>query len=124
MVNNFGDFILEQKVVSLILENDLKASYEFLKRLRAIRDKSKVANILSQLFADEYYIDSDLQQNWIDVTSDAEMISFLSDQRAKRTPMQWDQDESGYYEAPGRGTIRIGRFAQSLLSDKIGRAHV
>ncbi len=118
MVNNFGDFILEKQVVSLILENDLKASYEFLKRLRKIRDKSKVANILSQLFADEFYIVKDLSQNWIDVTSDPEMVSFLSDQRARRTPMQWDEDESAYYNASGRGTIRIGRFAQALLSDK------
>ena len=117
MINNFGSFVLEKQVVSLILENDLKGSYEFLKRLRKIRDKSKVANILSQLFADEYYIVKDLPQNWIDVTSEPEMVSFLSDQRARRTPMQWDEDESKLYEAPGRGQIRIGRFAQSLLSD-------
>ena len=117
MVNNFANFIIEKQVVSLILENDLKASYNFLNRLRKIRDKSKVANILSQLFADEYYIVKDLPQNWIDVTSEPEMVSFLSDQRARRTPMQWDEDESKLYEAPGRGQIRIGRFAQSLLSD-------
>jgi len=116
MVNNFGNFILEEKVVSLILENDLKGSYEFLKRLRKIRDKSKVANILSQLFADEYYIVKDLPQNWIDVTGEPEMVSFLSDQRARRTPMQWDEDESKFYEAPGRGTVGVGRFARLLLT--------
>jgi len=116
MVNDFEKFILEKKVVSLILENDLMASFNFLKRLEKIRDKSKVANILSQLFADEYYIAKDLPQNWIDVTSDPEMVSFLSDQRAKRTPMQWDEDESKYYEAPGRGTVGVGRFARLLLS--------
>jgi len=117
MVNNFDDFILEKQVISLILENDLNASFNFLKRLSKIKDKSKVANILYQLFSDETYIVKDLSQNWIDVTSEPEMVSFLSDQRAKRTPMQWEEDESKLYEAPGRGTIRIGRFAQSLLSD-------
>jgi len=117
MVNNFDNFIVEKQVISLILENDLKASYNFLKRLRKIRDKSKVANILSQLFADEYYIVKELPQNWIDITSEPEMISFLSDQRARRTPMQWDEDESKFYDATGRGQIRIGRFAQALLTD-------
>jgi hypothetical protein len=117
MVNNFDVFILEKRVVSLILENDLNGSYEFLKRLRKIRDKSKVANILSQLFADEYYIVKDLPQNWIDVTNEPEMVSFLSDQRAGRTPMQWDEDYSRMYNRPGRGQIKVGRFAQSLLNN-------
>jgi hypothetical protein len=117
MVNNFDVFILEKRVVSLILENDLNGSYEFLKRLRKIRDKSKVANILSQLFADEYYIVKDLPQNWIDVTNEPEMVSFLSDQRARRTPMQWDEDYSRMYNTPGRGQIKVGRFAQSLLNN-------
>jgi len=117
MINNFDGFILEKQVISLILENDLKASYDFLSRLKKIKDKSKIAKILFDLFDDEYYIVKDLPQNWIDVTSEPEMVSFLSDQRAKRTPMQWDEDESKLYDATGRGTIRIGRFAQALLSD-------
>jgi hypothetical protein len=117
MVNNFEGFILENKVVSLILENDLNASPEFLSRLNKIRDKSKVAQILYVLFSKEYYIVKDLPQNWIDVTSEPEIVSFMSDQRAKRTPMQWDEDNSKYYETPGRGVIKIGRFAQALLND-------
>ena len=36
MVNDFEKFILEKKVVSLILENDLMASFNFLKRLEKI----------------------------------------------------------------------------------------
>ena len=117
MVNNFSEFILEKKVISLILENDLNASPEFLSRLNKIKDKSKVAQILYTLFGEEYYIVKDLPQNWINVTNEPEMVSFLSDQRAKRTPMQWDEDNSKYYDTPGRGQIRIGRFAQALLSD-------
>ena len=117
MVNNFNEFILESKVVSLVLENDLNSSPEFLMRLKKIKDKSKIAQILYTLFDEEYYIVKDLPQNWIDVTNEPEMISFLSDQRAKRTPMQWDEDYSRLYNTPGRGQIRIGRFAQALLSD-------
>jgi hypothetical protein len=117
MINNFDGFILEKQVISLILENDLNASPEFLSRLNKIRDKSKVAEILYVLFGEEYYIVKDLPQNWIDVTNEPEMVSFLSDQRAKRTPMQWDEDYSKYYDISGRGQIRIGRFAQALLSD-------
>ena len=117
MINNFDGFILEKQVISLILENDLNASPEFLSRLNKIRDKSKVAEILYVLFGEEYYIVKDLPQNWIDVTNEPEMVSFLSDQRAKRTPMQWDEDNSKYYDVSGRGQIRIGRFAQALLSD-------
>jgi len=117
MINNFNEFILESKVVSLILENDLNASPEFLSRLKKIKDKSKVAKILFTLFDEEYYIAKDLPQNWIDVTSEPEIVSFLSDQRAKRSPMQWDEDKSKYYETSGRGVIKIGRFAQALLND-------
>jgi hypothetical protein len=117
MLNNFNEFILENKVVSLILENDLKSSPDFLSRLKKIKDRSKIAKILFELFNDEYYIVKDLPQNWIDVTNEPEMISFLSDVRAKRTPMQWHEDDSVFYGARGRGQIRIGRFAQSLLSD-------
>lgn len=117
MVNNFNEFILENKVVSLILENDLKASVDFLSRLNKIKDKSKVAQILYTLFDEEYYIAKDLQQNWIDITNEPEMVSFLSDVKAKRTPMEWHDDESEFYGVRGRGQIKIGRFAQALLSD-------
>jgi hypothetical protein len=117
MLNNFNEFILENKVVSLILENDLKASPDFLSRLKTIKDRSKIAKILFTLFDEEYYIVKDLPQNWIDVTNEPEIVSFLSDQRAKRSPMQWDEDNSKFYGISGRGQIRIGRFAQALLSD-------
>ena len=117
MLNNFNEFILESKVVSLILENDLKSSPDFLSRLNKIKDKSKVANILYSLFSTEYYIVKDLPQNWIDVTNEPEMVSFLSDQRSKRSPMQWHEDGLEFYGSKGRGQIRIGRFAQALLSD-------
>jgi hypothetical protein len=117
MVNNFSDFILEKQMVSLILENDLNASPEFLSRLDKIKDKSKVAQILYLIFREEYYISKDLPQNWIDVTNDPEIVSFLSDQRARRTPMQFVDDYSEYYEAPGRGQMKVGRFAQALLND-------
>jgi len=117
MLNNFNEFILENKMVSLILENDLKASPDFLSRLKKIKDRSKIAKILFTLFDEEYYIVKDLPQNWIDVTNEPEIVSFLSDQRAKRSPMQWDEDDSKFYGISGRGQIRIGRFAQALLSD-------
>jgi len=116
MINNFDDYLLESKVVELILENDLNASPEFLERLKKIRNRSKVAEILYNLFSEEYYIVKDLPQNWIDVTNEPEMVSFLSDQRARRTPMQWDEDNSKYYDAPGRGTVGVGRFARLLLT--------
>jgi hypothetical protein len=116
MINNFDGFIVEKQMISLILENDLNASPEFLARLNRIKDRSKVAEILYVLFGEEYYISKDLPQNWIDVTNEPEMVSFLSDQRAKRTPMQWDEDNSKYYDTPGRGTVGVGRFARLLLT--------
>jgi hypothetical protein len=116
MLNNFNQYISESKMIELILENDLNASPEFLSRLGKIKDKSKVAHILYVLFGEEYYITKDLPQNWINVTNDPEMVSFLSDQRARRTPMQWDEDDSKYYEAPGRGEVGVGRFARLLLT--------
>ena len=50
MINNYNSFILEKRVISLILESDLMASNDFIFKLLKIKDKSLIANILFNNF--------------------------------------------------------------------------
>ena len=60
MINNYNSFILEKRVISLILESDLMASNDFIFKLSKIKDKSLIANILFNNFESGTYIKADL----------------------------------------------------------------
>ena len=78
MVNKYNEFILEKKIYSLILENNLKATADFKDKLFHIKNRSKIASILYKAFSDEEFIPSDLPQNWIDVTDKDDAITFIA----------------------------------------------
>lgn len=113
MINSYSEFLLEGKLCKLILEGDMKASEDFLQRLKKIKAKSKLANVLYKAFKEELYITKSLTQNYIDV-SDEDTISFLSDTKADKIE---DFDTESPYAAKGRGTIKIGRFVRALLNN-------
>ena len=113
MISKWGDFILEKKIVSLILEANCNCSGNFLLRLKPITSKSKIASIIYDYFNDKEYV-SNKFQNWIDVGDRNDMISFLSDEKADKLEMD---DDSEPFKAKGRGEIKIGRFARSFISD-------
>ena len=113
MISKWGDFILEKKIMSLILEADCKSSASFILRLKPIVKKSKIASIIYDYFDSEEWVDDKLDQNWIDVTDRNDMISFLSDEKADKLEMD---DDSEPYKAKGRGEIKIGRFARAFIS--------
>lgn len=115
MLNKYNQFILEKKIINLILENDMKASSDFLDKLSSIQSKSKIAEILFKAFDYEEYIVSDLPQNWIDVTDKEDMVSFISDIKADK----WMKDnEDSPFIMKGRNEVSIGKFARRLLTDK------
>jgi hypothetical protein len=113
MLTKYNDFILENQIINLLLEGTLDASLEFLERLKMISSKSDIAYLLYNKFSNGAEVDKDLSQNYIDVTETDDMISFLSDNKADKLPY-----EESEYLVKGRGEIKIGRFAKSLLNDK------
>jgi len=114
MIPKYNDFLLESQIINLFLEGTLDASPEFLDRLKMISSKSDIAYLLYDKFSKEYEVEKNLSQNYIDVTDKDDTISFLSDTKADRLAY----DDSRYL-AKGRSEIKIGRFAKSLLTDKI-----
>ena len=60
MLNKYVDFLTESKVISLILEDNLTCSGEFMQKLDSLKSKSPVANALYSLFSQEPYIYPDL----------------------------------------------------------------
>ncbi len=63
MIDNYSNFILEKRIISLILESDLMASNDFLFKLSQIKDKSLIADIIFNNFEGRMYSKVDLPQN-------------------------------------------------------------
>ena len=122
MINNYGDFLLE----NLINENNLIGSDDFINRLKKISDKgNKIANSLYFLFKTEVYINDDLPQNWIDITDANDTIAFTSDAKADKMMNADDADDE---ETPlmlkNRNSVKIGRFIKALLANKGVQRHL
>lgn len=111
-IESYDDFLFENRIIMAINEGNLVASNDFLEKLKLMSKKNKIAEILFSLFNDGEYIDSDLPQNYIDVTATEDAISFLSDVRASKAIV------SGF-EAKGRSTVKIGRFVNSFLNNSL-----
>jgi hypothetical protein len=112
MIKKYNDFILESKIPSLILEGEFSGSINFIERLRKISKTSKVAGELHRLFGFELEVDKDLSQNYIDVTDKDDTVTFISDQRVSRLPL-----DSSPYMSSSRSEIKVGRFARAILTD-------
>jgi len=110
MIFSYNDFITESLMLEMINESNLFASTEFLARLRNLKDQNKIASTLYQLFNSNYYIDGKLAQNYVDVDTE-DTITFLSDDKLSKL-----DDRSTIFSTRGRGSIRIGRFVNALLT--------
>jgi hypothetical protein len=115
MVNKYNNFLLEKRVSQLILENNLMATNDFLARLKTIKGKSKIAELLHRAFSNQPYVSEDLPQNWIDVTDIDDTVSFISDKKADKID-NWDEESP--YAMKGRTPIKIGRFAKAFFTNK------
>lgn len=111
-ISKFGDFISENKVIELILEGNLMASENFLKRLNSIKE-NPIANILHQNFYNKQFIDKNLSQNWIDVSDKDDFITFMADRGAERL----NNSPDAIFSAKGRNEIKVGRFARAILTE-------
>ena len=117
MVNKYNEFILEKKIYSLILENNLKATADFKDKLFHIKNRSKIASILYKAFSDEEFIPSDLPQNWIDVTDKDDAITFISDVKADKWMNENEDDDNEPFGIKGRSDVKIGRFARAFFTN-------
>ena len=113
MLSKYNDFLLESCIINLLLEGTLDASPEFLERLNMISSKSDIAFILYNKFLNEVEVNKNLSQNYIDITDKDDTISFLPDNKADKL-----EYSDSRYLSKGRGEIKIGRFAKSILNDK------
>jgi len=117
MVNKYNDFILEKRIYSLILENNLKATADFKDKLFHIKNRSKIADILYKAFNSEEFIPSDLPQNWIDVTDKDDTITFISDIKADKWIDENEDDDSEPFGIKGRSDVKIGRFVRAFFTN-------
>jgi hypothetical protein len=113
MINKYNDFILESKIISLIIEGQLTCSGDFISKISTFKKKNSVAELLFKLFTKEPYIGGDLKQNYIDITDKYEYVTFLSDKKADDLDLEDD-----FYKAKGRAEMRVGRLAKAILTDK------
>jgi hypothetical protein len=109
-LNRYTDFINESVFIELLNEGHMKASSDFIDRLRSISKESEIAKILANGFEEQPYVSGDQNQNYIDIAPEEDMVSFISDRKA--------EGEDDPYVAKGRGTIKIGRLVSGILSSK------
>ena len=111
MISKYNDFLIEKNLV-MLLEGGMAASDEFMGKLKSIKNKSKIADILYQSF-NNLYIDKDLAQNWIDISTDKDdTVTFLPDSKAEKADVS---DDEALYTLKGRGEIKVGRFVRAIF---------
>lgn len=104
-IKNYNSFINDD----ILLEGNLMATNAFISKLSSIDDK--ISKILLKSFSDKLQINKDLPQNWIDVTTKDDIVTFVSDRNASRL------DKDDIYTSKRRSEIKIGRVARSILSE-------
>lgn len=128
MIKEYDKFIIEKKLESfrLLLETYLYGSGEFLQKIKQIKKErgmvGEIADLIYDYIVGENYLDDrDVKQNFFDLTSKDDMVSFLMQ---NKVPDDWDEevDPSLPYNTRGRGEIKIGKVIKYIISviDKQG----
>lgn len=115
MIKAYDDFIFENRIVSIVLEKKLFSSSKFIERIGSISSDSEVASIIYHNFLKRLDVESDISQNYIDVTDTPDMISFLPDSKVNISDGLFKIDA---FVEKGRGQIKIGRFARAFFKNK------
>jgi hypothetical protein len=109
-LNSYDEFINESIFLEMINEGYIKASSDFIDKLKSIAKQDKIAKMLADGFEKQPYISGDQNQNYIDVTPVEDVVSFISDKKAK--------SENDPFKAKSRGTIKIGRLISIISRNK------
>lgn len=110
-LNLYKEFTDDINFLEFLNEGTLQASSDFIDRLNSIKD-NKIAKKLISTFDNAHWVPYEMAQNYIDVTPEEDLISFISDKRVDK-----DEPEDPFV-AKGRGTVKIGRFIHGIKNNK------
>ena len=120
-MRKYNQFILEKlnEEIKLILEGQLHASSDFLRKLFELSlDNGKngeIARFIRKYIEDEQYIeDDDIAQNFFDTTDKADMVSFTMN---NKVPEEWDSEyDAGLPYSMGRSEMKIGKLVKYIIN--------
>jgi hypothetical protein len=121
MLKKYNSYIKESIILELelLLEGEIKASREFLSKIAKVSKSPGKAGKLAEIIYDfidgaEYVNDEDIDQNYFDVTSKEDFISFLNPNKLPKD-YEEDVDPSLPFRTKGRTEIKIGKVIRPLL---------
>lgn len=109
----YNSFLLEGKIIELLLEGNLMASDAFMKKLSIIN--TPIATKVYNAFKNKLEINKDLTQNWIDISDKNDTVTFISDRSANK--IIGSNPEVDVFKSKGRNEIKVGRLVRSILSE-------
>jgi len=120
-MRKYNQFILEKinEEIKLILEGQLHASSDFLRKLFELSlDNGKngeIARFIRKYIEDEQYIEDDeIAQNFFDTTDKADMVSFTMN---NKVPEEWDSEyDAGLPYSMGRSEMKIGKLVKYIIN--------
>lgn len=121
-MKDYNNFILERitNQIKLILEGYLYASPDFMERLNKLKGVDGKTGFIAKNIYDfinlgKHVDNSDIAQNFFDVTDKIDMVSFIMN---NRLPDDWDPD-LGNSELPysmARSDMKIGKIVRYLMN--------
>jgi len=125
MINNYNSFLRKKVIYSIYssLEGFIQGSTDFIFKLRSLSKSNEIAKRILDAINDENWInDSDIKQNYFDVTDKDDKVSFM--QQSKVDDLDWDAEEDASlpFTMKGRGEVKIGKIAKyimKLLDEKV-----
>lgn len=120
-MRKYNQFILEKlnEEIKLILEGQLYASSDFLRKLFELSldsgKNAEIARFIRKYIEDEQYIeDDDIAQNFFDTTDKADMVSFTMNDKV---PEEWDSEyDAGLPYSMGRSEMKIGKLVKYIIN--------
>ena len=121
MIKKYNSFLLEKykSDLLLLLEAEVYGSSEFILKLQSLsKEKGKTGEIAQSIYDiiddNSYFSDSDVKQNFFDLTDKDDKLSFIMN---SKVPEDWDpeEDSSLPYTMKGRGDVKIGKIIKYLV---------
>lgn len=129
MIRKYNSFLLKKLYFEMfhIGEGYIYGSTDFLYKLKSIQKMgggvAETATTIINLIDDESWIsDSDIKQNYFDVTKDEDKVSFVLQDRVDKSDIDEEENPAYPYEMSGRGDIKIGRIVKyiyKIIDEKI-----
>jgi len=121
MIKKYNSFLLEsfKSNLLLLLEAEIYGSSDFMFKLQNLsKEKGKVGEIAQAIIDiidnQNYFDDSDVKQNYFDLTDANDKLSFIMN---TKVPEDWDPDDDASlpYTMKGRNEVKIGKIIKYLV---------